>query len=120
MWLIAKDRDAAALKSLQWLRGWVPKYVVQTEFDTIKNHKESLNSCGECKKTSTKCTHLSSQTIRQAIGQLTRKRTLKPFFILLIMTFISIFSGNLHLNSYMVQILNTYGSPMSPNWAMVG
>lgn len=119
MWLLSKQRDEAALKSLQWLRGWVPQSVVQTEFDSIKRYKESSNSCSACKKTSTKCTHLGAQTTGQAIKELIRKRTLKPFFILIVMGILSYFTGTHHLTAYMVQILNTYRSPMNPNWATV-
>lgn len=119
MWLLSKQRDEAALKSLQWLRGWVPQSTVQSEFDAIKRYKESSNSCATCKKNSTKCTHVSAQTTGQAIKELIKKRTMKPFFILFVMCSVSYFCGTHHLTSFMVQILNTYRSPMNPNWATV-
>ncbi|XP_031621657.1 facilitated trehalose transporter Tret1-like [Contarinia nasturtii] len=119
MWLLSKQRDETALKALRWLRGWVPQNLVQTEYDSIKRYKANSNSCANCKKSSIECTHLSAQTTQQAIRELIRKRTLKPFFILLVMGFVSYFSGSHHLTPYIPQILNTYRSPMSPNWATV-
>lgn len=101
------------------LRGWVPEKMVQNEFDIIKRHKQQANSCAACKKTSTECTHLRSQTTGEAIKELIRKRTLKPFFILFVIGGVTFFSGTHHLNAFMVQILNTYRSPMNPNWATV-
>ncbi|XP_055309425.1 facilitated trehalose transporter Tret1-like [Sitodiplosis mosellana] len=119
MWLLSKQRDEAALKSLQWLRGWVPQSAVESEFESIKRYKESSNSCAACKKISKKCTHLSAQTTSQAVNELIRKRTMKPFLILFVMCTVSYFCGTHHLTSFMVQILNTYRSPMNPNWASV-
>lgn len=120
MWLVSKQRDKKALKSLQWLRGWVSEGKVKTEFDTIKRHKQASNLCAACKKSSAlDCTHLGSQTTGQAIKELIRKRTIKPFFILLITGGVTFFSGTHHLSAFMVPILNTYRSPMDPNWATV-
>lgn len=119
MWLLSKQRNEDALKSLRWLRGWVPQNMVQTEFDSIKLYKELANSCAHCKATAIKCTHSSAQTTSKAIKSLIRKRTLKPFFILFVLAFVTFFSGTHHLIAYMVQILNTYHSQMSPNWATV-
>lgn len=118
-WLVSKQRDESAMKSLRWLRGWVPQNVVQNEFDSIKRCKELSNSCADCKSDGVKCVHLGMQTTAQAMKELIRKRTLKPFFILLTIGFVTYFSGTHHLNSYMVPILNTYRSPLPPNWAVV-
>lgn len=119
MWLLSKQRDETALKSLRWLRGWVHQNVVQTEYDSIKRFKETSNSCTDCRKSDTKCEHLCAQTISEAIKELIRQRTLKPFFILLVMGTVAFSCGTHHLIAYMVQILNTYRSPISPNWATV-
>lgn len=121
MWLVSKQCDESALKSLRWLRGWVPQSVVQNEFDSIKRHKESSNSCDECKKATIECTHRqqNNPTLRQNIKELIHQRTLKPFVILVILGGITFFSGTHHLTAYMVQILNTYRSPISPNVATV-
>lgn len=106
---------------MKWLRGWVPEKEVQAEFETMKRYNDSSNSCEACKKSSAKCTHqIEIQTTWQAIKELGRKRSLKPYFIILIMCTTTFFSGTHHLNVYMVQILNAYRAPMDPNLATVG
>lgn len=116
---MSKQREKAALKSLQWLRGWAPQNVVQHEFETTKRYKKSSDACGSCRRAEIKCTHLHERTFRQAIKELVRKKTLKPLSILAVMGFAAYFSGTHHLVAYMVQILNTYRSPISPNLATV-
>lgn len=133
LWLLSKKRDKSALKSLQWLRGWVPQKVVQEEFDSIKRHKELSNSCNECKSTATElsgsyneckstaieCTHRNVQNLGETMKELIQKRTIMPFSILMTVGGVAFFSGAHHLAPYMVQILNTYSSPISPNLATV-
>lgn len=120
LWYLSKQREEYALKSLKWLRGWVSEKNVQTEFDAMKRYNDSSNSCDACKKSSVKCTHQNEiQTTWQAIKELGRKRSLKPYFIILIMCTTTFFSGTHHLNVYMVQILNAYRSPIDPNLATV-
>lgn len=121
LYLLSKQREKSALKSLKWLRGWVAEKDVQTEFDAMKRYSDSSNSCEMCKKSSIKCMHqIEIQTTWQAIKELRRKRSLKPYCIILIMCTTTFFCGTHHLNVYMVQILNAYRSPMDPNLATVG
>lgn len=116
MWLLSKERDEKSMKSLRWYRGWVPQEVVQQEFDSMTRHRESTNSCEDCKIAMTKCTHRSkSVNISQNVKELIQRRTLKPFTILMAIAVASFYSGSHHLSAYMVQILNTYHSPISPN-----
>lgn len=118
MWLLMKNRDEAALKSLTWLRGWAPDSMVQIEFEAMKRHKAFANSCSACEKSKIECTH-PTPSMTEKLKYLIRKRTLKPFFILVICSVIGFSSGNHHLIPYIVQILNAYQSPISPNWATV-
>lgn len=118
MWLLSKNRESDALKSLQWLRGWVSENIVKTEFDEAKRYSEYSNACASCIKAKLKCLH-PPPTLKEKFTELLRKRTLKPFTILVIISFIGHFSGMYQLLPYTVQILDSYGSPMSPNWASV-
>lgn len=93
MWLLSKRRDESALKSLRWLRGWVPQNVVQNEFDSIKRYKETSSSCEECKTSATKCTHSAGQTTGEAIKELFRQKTLKPFTVLMSIYTVAYFAG---------------------------
>lgn len=119
MWLLSKRRDESALKSLRWLRGWVPQKVVQNEFDSIKRYKETSSSCGECKTSATQCTHSAGQTTGEAIKELFRKKTLKPFVVLMSIYTVAYFAGTHHMNAYMVPILKAYRSPIDSNYATV-
>lgn len=117
-WLVTKNREKSALKSLQWLRGWVSEDAVQSEFEQIKRHKKYTNSCLKCEKANIECTH-PMPTMSQKVKQLKRKRTLKPFFVIIICSVAGFFSGTHHLMPYIVQILNAYQSPLSPNHSSV-
>lgn len=119
MWLLSKQHDEKALKSLRWLRGWVSQKIIQSEFDSLKRHKDASNSCNDCKKANVGCTHIDAPNVWQTMKELIRKRTLKPFIILFTMGIVTFFSGTHHLNAYMVQILTAYKSPIDPNWATV-
>lgn len=116
IWLLSKGRDAEALKSLQWLRGWVSEKAVQSEFEAIKRYNQKSNSCLQCEKAKVKCTH-PPPNLNEKFKELLRKRTLKPFIILMCCQFMGHFSGIHHLMPYIVPILNTYESPISPGWA---
>lgn len=116
--MLSKNRESDALKSLQWLRGWVSEKAVQIEFISMKRYNDYSNSCNDCEKTNTKCPH-PPPTMKQKFNELLRKRTVKPFVILLVCNFIGTFSGIHHLMPYIVQILITFESPISPNWATV-
>lgn len=117
-WLMSKNREAEALKSLQWLRGWVSPNHVKDEFDEIKNFNDYSKSCSACIKAERPCTH-PPPTARDKFQELLRRRTMKPFIILLSVFCIGQFSGTHAMRPYMVQILRSYGSPISPNWATV-
>lgn len=117
LWLLSKNREAEALKSLQWLRGWVSAKAVKVEFDEIKRYNQYSVSCSACIKSQKKCTH--PPNLKQKLQELFRRRTMKPFIILLTAFFIAQFSGSHAMRPYIVQILKSYGSPISPNWATV-
>lgn len=118
LWLLSKNRSEDALKSLQWLRGWVSPKAVEKEFASIVRYNEYSKACAECVKAERKCTH-PPPTAAQKLKELIRKRTLKPFAVLLIVFFITQFSGMQAMRPYIVLILTAYGTPISPNWATV-
>ncbi|KAG5680532.1 hypothetical protein PVAND_010037 [Polypedilum vanderplanki] len=116
-WLLAKNRKEEALKSLMWLRGWVssPKYV-EKEFNEIVKYSEESNRCVACHKSDSKCTHPPA-TAKELLTELKRKRTLKPFFIVLMMFIFAQFSGLSAMRPYLVQIFQAYSSPIDPSWS---
>lgn len=82
MWLLSKNRPNDALKSLQWLRGWVPAKNVEKEFGEMQRYNVYSNSCGSCQKTKSVCDHPAPSFI-QKLQELVRKRNLKPFLLTL-------------------------------------
>lgn len=48
-----------------------------------------------------------------------RKRTLRPFALLLVCFLVMQFSGMAAMRAYLVQIFAAYGMPISPNWSTV-
>lgn len=82
MWLLSKDRPKEALKSLQWLRGWVPAKNVEKEFADMQRYNVYSRSCGSCQKTKSVCDH-PAPTFIQKLQELLRKRNLKPFLLTL-------------------------------------
>lgn len=85
----------------------------------MKRHRSFANSCSACEKAKIECTHPTPTSMSEKLKYLIRQRTLKPFIILVICSVIGFSSGTHHLIPYIVQILNAYQSPISPNWATV-
>lgn len=106
------------MKSLQWLRGWVNPATVAHEFKSLQRYNERSNSCIPCAKQNIKCTH-PAPTLIEKVKELTRKRTLKPFLLVMSIFLLSQFSGILAMRPYTVQILKAYGVPIDANWATV-
>lgn len=118
-WLMAKNRKEDALKSLMWLRGWVsdPKHV-EKEFNEIQRYSDDSNRCVSCQKSDSKCTHKSASS-SELMKELLRKRTLKPFTIVITMFLFCQFSGLTAMRPYLVQIFQAFSVPINPSWATV-
>lgn len=117
MWLLARNRQADALKSLQWLRGWVPKSAVQAEFDELQRSKINAQTCYNCEKQHQICHH-PLPTIVDKIQDLFRRRTLRPFILIACLYVISVFAGITPFRPYIVQILYYYQAPVDANNAV--
>ena len=105
---------------MRWLRGWVPQSAVQTEFDDMKRHNDLSNSCEPCKMFNITCNHdIQNQTTWQAVKELFRKKSLKPYLILMVLCGVTAFTGSRQLIVYLVQILKAYRSPVNPNLGAV-
>ncbi|XP_055305860.1 facilitated trehalose transporter Tret1-like [Sitodiplosis mosellana] len=115
-WLLSKNRVADAEKSLRWLRGWVSSEVIAQEFHDLKRHSESFKSCNECIKQDVKCPH-PPPTMREKLAEMKRKRTIKPFAIVVILFALSHMTGVLTMRPYMVQVFKAYESPIAPDRA---
>lgn len=118
-WLMARNRKEDALKSLMWLRGWVsdPKHV-EKEFSEIQRYSDESNRCVSCQKGDIKCTHKAASS-SELWKELFRKRTLKPFILVITMFLFCQFSGLTAMRPYLVQIFQAYSVPIDASWATV-
>lgn len=55
--------------------------------------------------------------MREKLGELKRKRTIKPFIIIFTLFFLTQFTGILSMRPFMVQIFKAYNSPIEPDRA---
>lgn len=117
-WLLSKNRPKDALKSLQWLRGWVSPQTVHSEFTELKQFNGISNACISCVKQSIKCCH-TKVTFTDKIQELKRKRSLKPFLIMFCLQFFAEFSGAYVWRPYIIQVLNAFGTPINASWITV-
>lgn len=119
MWLLSKDREEDAKKSLQWLRGWVSPKAVETEFQEMKRYSANAAKCTPCQKSqSAKCDH-PAPTEWMKLQELMRKRNLKPFVLVMLLFVFGQLSGLTGMRPYLVQIFQAYGVPLDANWATV-
>lgn len=116
--MLSKNRTEDARKSLQWLRGWVSPKAVEKEFAEVQRYSEFSKACSDCVKLNEKCPH-PPPTALQKLKELTRKRTLKPFTVMLVVYFFTHFSGMHAMRPYIVLVLKAYGTPISANYATV-
>lgn len=115
---MSKSREKKAKKSLKWLRGWRTDDRVLSEYSDMQRYKDFIDACQPCRQYKMQCTH-PPPTMTQNLKQLTRKKTIKPFLIFTLCEIFAYTSGSHHLQSYFVQIMNAYQSPIDPNQATV-
>lgn len=117
-WLLSKGRNADAKKALQWLRGWVSESAVEKEFNEMKRYSDNANKCTPCQKQSeATCTH--KEPFRMKAKEMLRKRTLKPFLLVLAFFAFCQFSGMHGMRPYLIQIFETFNLPIDSNWGTV-
>lgn len=114
MWLLSKDRTTEAEKSLQWLRGWVPKQAVAPELQDLRRYSSRSLSCDACIRQSQKCSHPPA-TLGEKVRELMQPQILKPFFIVTSIFVIGLFSGITGMVPFIVQIFKAYDSPFPPD-----
>ncbi|EDV93542.1 facilitated trehalose transporter Tret1 isoform X2 [Drosophila grimshawi] len=122
IWLIREQRFLEAVKSLQWLRGWVPEHMIEEEFNklydeliTQKAIEEAAEDVGIDAAAATGLRYKLSKRFR-----MWRKRTfLAPFLLVSFTFFTGHFSGKTPLQTYAVQIFHTLKAPMNKYHATI-
>lgn len=117
-WLLSKGRVVDAQKSLQWLRGWVSAETVHKEFEELQHYAITSNACAICAKQSIECSH-AKPTILDKIKEIKRQRNIRPMVLIVLLQFFGIFNGSNVWDAYIVQVLNTLGTPLNPSYATI-
>ncbi|XP_052835549.1 facilitated trehalose transporter Tret1 isoform X2 [Drosophila gunungcola] len=117
VWLIREQRFREAVKSLQWLRGWVPEHMIEAEFNQLYDELITQKAI----ELAADGAPLPGQ--RRTIGQrlrMWRKRSfLVPFLLVSFTFFTGHFSGKTPLQTYAVQIFHTLKAPMNKYHATI-
>lgn len=116
--LLSKNRTKEAEKSLCWLRGWVSNDKIEHEFKALQRHSEHFKACNSCFKQNLQCSH-PPPTLTEKLSDLKRRRTIKPFMILLPLFLITQFTGMQSMCPFIIQIFRAYESPISPDKAAI-
>lgn len=92
---------------------WVAESAIEKELNELKEYREFANSCSECQKQKSKCIH-PQPSLAEKIQGLFQASYMRPMIIVSIASAFGSFAGIHHLGPYLVQILNTYETPISP------
>lgn len=114
---MSQNRHAEAILSLQWLRGWVQPAAVKAEYAEMTDYIDVVSRCDACTRRQERCTHISSYM--EKARDLVRRKTLSPLLLVGIVFFVVHANANSAVRPFLVQVFQTFGVPMDPNWASV-
>lgn len=114
LWYLSKNRTDEAEKALCWLRGWVSRQTIASEFQSLQRYSARSASCDLCIKQNLKCSH-PSPNLCSKMGDLKQRQTFRPFLIVMALFFISSFGGIVAMTPFSVQIFRAYQSPIAPD-----
>uniref|UniRef100_A0A1A9WGT3 Major facilitator superfamily (MFS) profile domain-containing protein n=1 Tax=Glossina brevipalpis TaxID=37001 RepID=A0A1A9WGT3_9MUSC len=115
IWLIREQRFREAVKSLQWLRGWVSEQDIDEEFKRLYDELITQPALEKMKESMNHKNH----------GHLSRLRMFKkrsfvvPFLLVAYTFFTGHFSGKTSLQTYAVQIFHTLKAPINKYHATI-
>uniref|UniRef100_A0A1I8P3K2 Major facilitator superfamily (MFS) profile domain-containing protein n=1 Tax=Stomoxys calcitrans TaxID=35570 RepID=A0A1I8P3K2_STOCA len=113
-WLIREERFREAVKSLQWLRGWVPEHKIEEEFNRLYNELITQPALEEQAEMAGKKPGFFHRFL------VFRKRSfLVPFLLVAFTFFVGHFSGKTSLQTYAVQIFHTLKAPINKYHATI-
>ncbi|XP_053969703.1 facilitated trehalose transporter Tret1 isoform X2 [Anastrepha ludens] len=114
-WLIREHRFREAVKSLQWLRGWVPEYMIEAEFNRLYEELITQPALEEAS-----LNHDDKPSKCTSRLRMFRKRSfLAPFLLVTFTFFTGHFSGKTTLQTYAVQIFHTLKAPINKYHATI-
>lgn len=118
IWLLSKNRQTDAKKSLQWLRGWVPPENVEEELNLEEQYLKDTKRCTECQRKKLECHHPPSSMLLK-LKSLTERRNFSPLFIIITLLFCDYCLILKAMRPFLVPIMRAYGTPINPNLSTV-
>ncbi|KAH8278702.1 hypothetical protein KR018_007521, partial [Drosophila ironensis] len=117
VWLIREHRFREAVKSLQWLRGWVPEHKIEAEFNQL--YDELITQKAIEMATDGVPPPGQRRTLAQRLRMWRKRSFLVPFLLVSFTFFTGHFSGKTPLQTYAVQIFHTLKAPMNKYHATI-
>ncbi|KAH1024659.1 hypothetical protein HUJ05_004113 [Dendroctonus ponderosae] len=117
-WLVMKNRQTDAQKSIAWLRGWLPVDDVLIEY---KEFYEQLNK-NKTKRESSQGPQSEVSAlakIKENLKLFTKKNFLWPFGLVTLTFGVGHFSGMTPLQTYAVKIFATFNVPINKYYATI-
>lgn len=114
---MTRDRNADAMKSLQWLRGWVSAAHVQTEYNELRQYVTKSMACGRCKRMSAPCLHTTGFWTRSL--EIVQPNTSRPMAIVAMCFMLSLSCNLSAVQPFLVQVLTVFRVPMDANYVSV-
>ncbi|XP_030373716.1 facilitated trehalose transporter Tret1 isoform X2 [Scaptodrosophila lebanonensis] len=120
IWLIREHRFHEAVKSLQWLRGWVPEHMIEEEFNRLYDELITQKAIEEAEENGGVAPPEGARRTLKSRLRMWKKRTfLAPFLLVSFTFFTGHFSGKTPLQTYAVQIFHTLKAPMNKYHATI-
>ncbi|KPU80207.1 uncharacterized protein Dana_GF18437, isoform B [Drosophila ananassae] len=117
VWLIREQRFREAVKSLQWLRGWVPEHKIEAEFNQLYDELITQKAIEMAADGAPPPGQRS--TLAQRLRMWRKRSFLVPFILVSFTFFTGHFSGKTPLQTYAVQIFHTLKAPMNKYHATI-
>lgn len=117
VWLIREQRFREAVKSLQWLRGWVPEHKIEAEFNQLYDElitQKAIEMAADGAPPPGQ-----RRTLAQRFRMWRKRSFLVPFMLVSFTFFTGHFSGKTPLQTYAVQIFHTLKAPMNKYHATI-
>ncbi|XP_017088653.2 facilitated trehalose transporter Tret1 isoform X2 [Drosophila bipectinata] len=117
VWLIREQRFREAVKSLQWLRGWVPEHKIEAEFNQLYDElitQKAIEMAADGTPPPGQ-----RRTLAQRFRMWRKRSFLVPFMLVSFTFFTGHFSGKTPLQTYAVQIFHTLKAPMNKYHATI-
>lgn len=111
-WLLVHARRDAALRSLCWLRGWVPAANVRSEFEAISAFVAQSNVCPACQKKQEiiTCAHASGYWRRCL--EMFEPNTMRPLLVVAVCFTLTHTCGMSAIRPFLVQIVTVFRVPV--------